>query len=65
PLPPKGDYVIPASNFPPKDDPIKVKDIAEDDKEETSCSIACQVFIPFMIAGFGTVAAGLLLDIVQ
>lgn len=32
---------------------------------ESSCSIACQVFIPFMIAGMGTVAAGLLLDIVQ
>ncbi|GFS39494.1 solute carrier family 41 member 2 [Trichonephila inaurata madagascariensis] len=64
PLPPKGDYVIPGCNFPKKEDPIKVQDVS-DDKEETSCSIACQVFVPFMIAGFGTVAAGLLLDIVQ
>ncbi|GFU74034.1 solute carrier family 41 member 1 [Trichonephila clavipes] len=64
PLPPKGDYVIPGCNFPKKEEPIKVQDVP-DDKEETSCSIACQVFVPFMIAGFGTVAAGLLLDIVQ
>ena len=33
--------------------------------EEKSLNIALQVFFPFMIAGLGTVAAGLLLDIVQ
>ncbi|XP_065067379.1 solute carrier family 41 member 1-like [Rhopilema esculentum] len=33
--------------------------------EEKSISIALQVFFPFMIAGMGTVAAGLLLDVVQ
>ncbi|CAL1267589.1 unnamed protein product [Larinioides sclopetarius] len=64
PLPPK-DFIIPGSSLLPKDDPLKAKDIDEDFKEETACSITCQVFIPFMIAGFGTVAAGLLLDIVQ
>ena len=32
---------------------------------ETSFTIAFQVFIPFLIAGLGTVAAGLLLDKVQ
>ncbi|GIX72493.1 solute carrier family 41 member 1 [Caerostris extrusa] len=65
PLPPKGDILISAGSLVPKDDPIKGKDIDEEYKEETTCTIACQVFIPFMIAGFGTVAAGLLLDIVQ
>ncbi|KAL5015109.1 hypothetical protein ScPMuIL_009379 [Solemya velum] len=33
--------------------------------EESSWSIALQVFIPFIIAGFGTVGAGMVLDIVQ
>ena len=33
--------------------------------EEKSLNIALQVFFPFMIAGLGTVAAGLLLDVVQ
>ncbi|EDO45085.1 predicted protein [Nematostella vectensis] len=33
--------------------------------EETWFVIALQVFFPFLIAGFGTVAAGLVLDIVQ
>lgn len=32
---------------------------------ETSFAIALQVFCPFLVAGFGTVAAGLLLDVVQ
>ena len=34
-------------------------------KEESSFSIALQVFLPFLIAGFGTVGAGLVLDKVQ
>lgn len=33
--------------------------------KETMISIALQVFVPFLIAGFGTVGAGLVLDIVQ
>lgn len=33
--------------------------------EEKSLTIALQVFFPFMIAGLGTVGAGLLLDVVQ
>uniref|UniRef100_A0A8D0GEG8 Solute carrier family 41 member n=1 Tax=Sphenodon punctatus TaxID=8508 RepID=A0A8D0GEG8_SPHPU len=32
---------------------------------ETSLSIACQIFVPFLFAGLGMVAAGLLMDIVQ
>jgi len=35
------------------------------EREETSFAIALQVFFPFLVAGFGTVAAGLLLDVVQ
>lgn len=33
--------------------------------EEGSFTIGLQVFFPFLIAGFGTVSAGLLLDVVQ
>ncbi|XP_020600553.1 solute carrier family 41 member 1-like isoform X2 [Orbicella faveolata] len=33
--------------------------------EEGSFSIGLQVFFPFLIAGFGTVSAGILLDVVQ
>ncbi|XP_059385796.1 solute carrier family 41 member 1 [Carassius carassius] len=33
--------------------------------KETSFSIGLQVLIPFLLAGFGTVAAGMVLDIVQ
>lgn len=46
-------------------------DVLRDDSDKTlgdeegSFSIALQVFFPFLIAGFGTVAAGLLLDVVQ
>ncbi|XP_071438883.1 solute carrier family 41 member 1-like isoform X2 [Hetaerina americana] len=35
------------------------------DTKETHWTIAIQVFIPFLIAGFGMVGAGLVLDIVQ
>ncbi|XP_045481929.1 solute carrier family 41 member 1-like isoform X2 [Harmonia axyridis] len=37
----------------------------EDENEETYLSIAVQVFIPFLIAGFGMVFAGLVLDRIQ
>lgn len=41
--------------------------IYESDTEthETYLAIAIQVFIPFLIAGFGMVGAGLVLDLVQ
>lgn len=35
------------------------------ENKETYFSIAIQVFIPFLIAGFGMVGAGLVLDLVQ
>ncbi|XP_033114565.1 solute carrier family 41 member 1-like [Anneissia japonica] len=34
-------------------------------KDETSMTISIQIFLPFLIAGFGTVGAGMVLDIVQ
>lgn len=36
-----------------------------DVRRETACRIVMQVFLPFLIAGFGTVSAGMLLDTVQ
>lgn len=33
--------------------------------DESSLSIVSQVSLPFLIAGYGTVAAGMVLDIVQ
>lgn len=36
-----------------------------DPPEETSCTIALQISLPFIIAGLGMVAAGLVLDKVQ
>lgn len=35
------------------------------EKGESSLAIALQVFFPYIIAGFGTVGAGMVLDIVQ
>lgn len=37
----------------------------KNEESETAVSIAVQVFIPYLIAGFGTVGAGLVLDTVQ
>lgn len=37
----------------------------ESGSEEGSFTIGLQVFFPFLVAGFGTVLAGLLLDVVQ
>lgn len=50
------------------DDEIKIE--TEDiktvvEKSESSFSIALQVFFPYIIAGFGTVGAGMVLDVVQ
>ena len=39
--------------------------VGADRKEEKIMDVFVQVFIPFMIAGFGMMAAGLLLDAVQ
>nr|XP_037280892.1 solute carrier family 41 member 1-like isoform X2 [Rhipicephalus microplus] len=36
-----------------------------DDTHESLWSVAVQVFVPFLIAGFGTVGAGLVLDVIQ
>lgn len=35
------------------------------ERNESYLAIAIQVFIPFLIAGFGMVGAGLVLDVVQ
>ena len=37
----------------------------ESSLEEGSFTIGLQIFFPFLVAGFGTVAAGILLDVVQ
>ena len=39
--------------------------IVDPSDNESSFAICIQVFIPFLIAGFGTVGAGLVLDVVQ
>lgn len=46
-----------------KDEASEVKTVSEED--ESALSIGLQVFIPYIIAGFGTVGAGMVLDIVQ
>lgn len=38
---------------------------AAGDTPESIWSVAVQVFVPFLIAGFGTVGAGLVLDVIQ
>jgi hypothetical protein len=45
----------------------KIEEISNvyDSKKETWYVIASQVFVPFMIAGFGMVAAGLVLERVK
>ncbi|KAJ8301508.1 hypothetical protein KUTeg_020495 [Tegillarca granosa] len=50
------------------DDEVKIE--TEDlktiiEKSESSFAIALQVFFPYIIAGFGTVGAGMVLDVVQ
>lgn len=47
------------------DDQEMLKDIISEEKEETSSVIFYQVFIPFLIAGFDNVGAGIILDMVQ
>ena len=34
-------------------------------QDESALSIALQVFLPYIVAGFGTVGAGMVLDVVQ
>ncbi len=43
----------------------KEKQIVDEDNEEKWYTVASQVFLPFMIAGFGMVAAGLVLERVK
>uniref|UniRef100_A0A8C6WGA5 Solute carrier family 41 member n=1 Tax=Neogobius melanostomus TaxID=47308 RepID=A0A8C6WGA5_9GOBI len=38
---------------------------AEAEEEEVSLAMALQILLPFLLAGFGTVSAGMVLDIVQ
>lgn len=45
--------------------PLIAETVVIHEREETMLSIAFQVFVPFLIAGFGTVGAGLVLDVVQ
>lgn len=51
----------------PSDGETRVKEsqVQLKEKDENSFSIALQVFIPYIIAGFGTVGAGMVLDVVQ
>ncbi|CAN7937630.1 unnamed protein product [Ixodes hexagonus] len=42
-----------------------VRKADSDEAPEPLWSVAIQVFVPFLIAGFGTVGAGLVLDIIQ
>lgn len=48
-----------------KADDSDFEDIDDPSEHESSFAICIQVFIPFLIAGFGTVGAGLVLDVVQ
>lgn len=48
-----------------EDDEFKTEVSGTSEAQESSFGIALQVFFPFLIAGFGTVCAGLLLDLVQ
>lgn len=41
------------------------EEISIPETKETMLTVALQVFVPFLIAGFGTVGAGLVLDVVQ
>lgn len=43
----------------------KSKKHFDDQNSENFLSISLQVFIPFLVAGFGMVGAGLVLDVVQ
>ena len=47
------------------DDELKTEISGPNEDQESSLGIALQVFFPFLVAGFGTVSAGLLLDLVQ
>ncbi|XP_023241901.1 solute carrier family 41 member 1-like [Centruroides sculpturatus] len=49
-----------------KEEVIEVRDeVGKDEDTESPCSIFSQVSLPFIIAGFGTVSAGLVLDLVR
>lgn len=48
-----------------EEDPEMLKEMISEGKEETTSVIFYQVFIPFLIAGFDNVGAGIILDMVQ
>lgn len=48
-----------------EDDGVKIEIIQTEDTGETSLQICLQVTLPYIIAGFGMVLAGIVLDIVQ
>lgn len=60
-----GVYDFLDSPAPPYKSEDKVGKESAENKEETTISLAFQVFVPFIIAGFGTCGAGLVLDLLQ
>ena len=55
----------PLIHFKNIDDSYEIDLIDKSNQSEHILSLSFQVFIPFLIAGFGTVGAGLVLDVVQ
>lgn len=51
--------------WPSVDDEEKLSTGAQAMPSESICSMVLQILAPFLLAGFGTVMAGMLLDIVQ
>lgn len=55
----------PLMNYKDIDDSYEIDLVDKSGQSENILSLSFQVFIPFLIAGFGTVGAGLVLDVVQ
>lgn len=51
--------------WPSLNDEEKLPTSTQDMPSESICSMVLQILAPFLLAGFGTVMAGMLLDIVQ
>ncbi|XP_065283248.1 solute carrier family 41 member 1-like isoform X3 [Dermacentor albipictus] len=62
-LPAAGDVALPGSGG--SSERLDVKDEEEPEKSERLCVTCAQVFLPFLLAGMGSVAASLLLDHVK
>lgn len=62
-LPAAGDVVLPGSGS--SSERLDVKGEEEPEKTESLCVTCVQVFLPFLLAGMGSVAASLLLDHVK